>query len=199
MTIDKCTISMAMRAMFHGEHEQVGGSEAWDSIYIQYIDLSGLANTKECTLLREMLSIDLRLSYISTMLEWFVKTYQFSLTVGQPNPGTFAFSDLHQYGHRLTWNGDWLNFEGQLKHVEGKEKKRIAIKDGLQKEYDRLKKDGMKSSNVNRDDRKQFIQLLNQIAKHNGYAIDRDKVSLEDFAIMVKDYTDYVEMQNNKD
>lgn len=115
-----------------------------------------------------------------------------------PSAAIFAFDDFKKYGHRLSWSGDWDNFQQQLKIVETKEKKRIAEKDGLLKEYTKLKTQGMKVSNIDKEDRKVFLRLLNATSQYIGYHIDKEKTMIDEFALMVKDRNDIIEQQNTQ-
>lgn len=193
MTISECSVRQFMDCLFNGKYEVVNGRDNWSLIYTDYVDMSGAADNKECTLKRAILNIDLRLSFIDSMIILNVKSLN---AFGLPWPG--SINDVQQYGHRIQWNGDAENFISQLKRIELREIKRISQRNGFIKELEQLAKEGMKAENIKEDDRKNFIKLLNGIGKHQGYGIDKDKTMMDEFALMVKSRKDEYEALNEK-
>src|ERR1700749_359678 len=188
MTISECSIKVFMECLCNKKYDGVGGFDNWNSIYTEYIDLSGSADTKECSLKRTILDIELRLSFINSVIEVNIRSLNaFNL----PFPGTIE--DIKNYGHHIAWNGDKEDFVKQLKKIERRESKRIAEREGLIKELNQLVKEGMKATNVKENDRKNFLVLLNGIGKHQGYGIDKDKTMMDEFSLMVKSRKDEYE------
>lgn len=168
--------------------EMAGGQEAWDMIYTEYVDLSGAADTKECSLLRSIHNINCRLAFIDEMLNLQIKCFnEFQ------QPFAEGLKRLKEYGHRITFNGNAEDFRKQLARVELREAKRIAERDGFVKELNQLRKEGMKTENIKEDDRKNFIRLLNTISKHQGYGIDKINTMMDEFALMVKSHKEHCE------
>lgn len=179
--------------MFRKDYTLVGGEEAWNILYTEYIDLSGAADTREVTLLRAIHNIEVRLSVIGTMISLQVKWFE-----EFDKPFFPAFKDLSGFGHNLKWSEeapDKESFFKQLKRVEQKEKRFIAEKDSLVREYSKV----VKNKPVDHKfEEKDFLKLIDVIEKYRKYHIDEDKTNAKRFAIMVKDYNDYLEHERNK-
>lgn len=185
MTLRDFTISDLMACMFEKDFSKAGSEEAWNSIYTEYVDLSGAANTREVTIQREIFNIECRLNYVHTAIGLHIKCYN---EFGKPLPQ--ATLGLKSLGHQISWNGDWNNFELQLKMIEAREKKKIAERDKFLKELKELQKGNLKPAT-----RTDFLRLVITIEKHLGFAIDRGKRNAEDFALMVKDYHELAEAE----
>lgn len=193
MKASECSIKIFMLCLCEGKLELVGGEENWDALYTEYIDLSGAADTKECTLLRNIHNIKCRLWMISSLIAHQISWHsQFSV------PFPHAFKDFKGYGHRLVWNDDWPDFEKQLQRVETKEKKKVAELDILQKEYEKLKAHGLKAKDVKANDKKDFIKLIHAIEENRGFALSRTETMIDEFAIMVKTQKDAAEARQSQ-
>jgi len=182
MNLKCCDIVLRafMGAMFNQEYEGVGGTENWEAVYTEYIDLSGIGETQQYNLLVNIHNIQKRIvavqGYIDIEKEWF-KMYN--------EPFEPALIDLRKYGHRLTWDiANPKQFIQQLEMCEIKEKTQIAELDSYIKELEDLKKDGPK---VTTDGRKEFVKQMNRLGKH-GYKIDKDKTDMEEYSLMIKEY-----------
>jgi hypothetical protein len=192
LTIDTCTLRNFMECLFHGRTELVGGEEAWDKIYTEFIDLSGAANTRECTISRQIHNVQIRIAWFKAMLD-----LQYRFLEQFEIPFVTAFDDFKRKSHKLKWNGDIEEFKQQLFRVDVKERKNIAELDRLFKEMSDLKKDGMTTKNITDNSRKEFVTLINVISKDNGYRINKDEVTVEEFALMIKSYSEAKEAQQN--
>lgn len=167
-----------MRCLFEDDFE---GVENFDAIWTEYIDLSGIAQTRDKDLLVAIHNIEVRLLVIPEMI-----SFQLKFMAENKMPYVDGFWFFKKYGHRLTWNEDDPdNFFKQLEFVDIKERKFIAERDDLKKQQSLLKKNGVV---VDGNGRKEFIKLLNAIGKYRRNDIDRDKVDVETYALMIKDY-----------
>lgn len=191
LTASTCSIKIFMLCLFEGKHNLVGGSNAWDLLYTDYIDLSGAADTKECTLLRNIHNKHSRIFFINYLIQLQLDWHR---EFGVPFPE--AFKDFKRFGHRLIWNDDWEFFEKQLKRIEAKEKKNVAELDGLKKELERLRKHGMKAADVKPSDRRDFIKLIQAVEESRGFALNKEETTVEEFAIMVKSRKDIADAKN---
>lgn len=188
MIISECSIKVFMDCLYNKNIEAAGGEESWGLLYTTYVDMSGAADTKECSLRRSIHNINCRLTFISEMIQLQILCFNnFS------QPFAEGLKRLKEYGHRITFNGDAEDFRKQLKRIELREAKKIAERDNLNKNLSQLLKEGMKVENIQADDRSNFIRLLNAIAKHQGYGINKTETMMDEFALMVKAHKEHYE------
>lgn len=176
-----------MLAMFNQQYDGVGGAENWETVYTEYIDLSGIGETQEYALLVNIHNTQKRIAavqgYINVEKEWFAVHNE---------PFEPALADLKKYGHRLSF--DKTNppqFLKQLEMCEIKEKTQVAELAEMLKEYDDLKSNGPK---VTTDSRSDFIKQMNRLGKE-GYKIDKDKTDMEEYCLMIHEYSDELRQQ----
>lgn len=191
MMLHEINITRFMRALFHKEYD---GIDNWDDLWLQFIDNSGMGETRQAGLLTALHKIEVRLHFITAYVD-----YQFKFIGLTGLPATHVFNDLHKYGHRLIWSGDIEQFSIQLRRIDAKERRNKAEHDKLQKEYDTLQKTGkVKDDDRSRND---FVRMVNAISKHAGYRINKDDTDMEEFSLMIRSYNDEmkaIENQNNK-
>jgi hypothetical protein len=181
--------------IIEGEASENELKSAWISLYTEYIDLSGLAATTELDLMRTIFYLDSRVRMIALLLHIQRESLD---KIGVPCIG--AFDKMRVYGHSLVWdkanpNLEWFN--KQLLAIENNEKKYQIQCDGKIKELLELKKKQSKGQVTVLQKRKEFIRTINALTKH-GYKIDRDKTSVEEFALMLCDYNDIIEAESFK-
>ena len=177
-----CSIRIFMKCLF--EHD-VSDVENFDAIWTEYVDISGIGETKEMDLLVAIHNIQVRLIIIPAMIQFqldYIKKFD------EPYKDGFWF--FKKYGHKLIWNPNFpLAFLKQLEFVQIKEKKYYAESDKLEKELKDLKTDGVVKDGK---ERQQFIKLLIAVGKPYMGGIDRDKTDMETYGMMVRDYFDSV-------
>lgn len=180
ITIAECTIRMGMRCMFNQDYTEVGGKDTWENIYTEFMDISTLAQNRVTELEIAIHNTKIRLIGMESHINLQRKAIE---TFGFPfGPGGSWF---RKYGHRLTWNGNKENFLQQVKMVEIKEKRFVAELDKLEKELNDLQTNGVKENNNTRGI---FMQLLSDVQRHQRYHLDKDKIMMDEFAYMIKDF-----------
>lgn len=188
------SIRQFMQCMHEGKFDVVGGYDNWDQLYTKYVDASGAADTKECLLMRNINNVHAKIVFVQEIIGINHKFLDiFSI------PFLPSLLDLKKTGHRLKWNNDVDDFKKQLNRVEVEERSNVAEMDLLVSDLEKLKKEGLKASKIEKNDRKDFVRQITIIAKHNNRAIDRDKIDMEEYCIMIKDYSDYVEESLKKE
>ena len=165
-------------------------SEAWEGIYEEFVNISGSAKTKEFELIKALTNIQSRLSAVPAIIE---VQRLFVLHFGVAHfPG---LTQLKKFGYNIYWNTEHPDpalFEKKLAEVISKEKRFVSERDARIKDLEELYKDGMKATASTGRERKDFLRLIIYVGKWVGHAINRNETSVEDFAIMVKDYNDYI-------
>lgn len=173
------SVKQFMDAMYNGRFEGIGGQANMDPLYTEYIDLSGLGETHQKTLLINIHNLEVRLTVMPALIDLQKKSFAATNVPYEP-----AFELFRKYGHRLRWDSDEpMAFIKQLERVDIREKKCIAELDEFMKELADLKENGPKISANGRQD---FIKQLNRVGKP-GF-IDREKTDMESYALMIADY-----------
>lgn len=195
-----------MAALFNGDKTDI---HDWDNLFISYIDLSGMAQSRQKDLMTAIHNIETRLSCIDSFisvqkqclniagvpLQKYVSQRTIIDELGECGPAggllsietkeVSPFDDIKRYGHRLIWNPkDPQGFIMQLDRIESKEKRRVAELNKLHKELSDLSKS--KTVKEDKDARQEFIRMLNTLSKEQGYAIDRETTDMETFCLMIK-------------
>lgn len=184
---------MFIAAMFKKQFEPVGGYENWEIIYTDYVDMSGVANTRETQVSISIFNIDARLTAIELFL-YCIEDYYKATGLIYEDP----VKSLRNYAHKLVWNNDWPGYQAQINRIRSKEAKRKSERDGLEKELDKLKTHGMKANNITNSEKNNFTRLINALQKENGYPFDRDKTMMDAFSLMQKEYTDACNEAKNR-
>jgi hypothetical protein len=181
--------------VIEGEASDHDLKAAWISLYTEYIDLSGLATTAELDLMKTIFYLDCRVKKIALLLHIQRESLD---KIGMPCLAAF---DLIRYdGHGLNWDKEKPNidtFNKQLLAIENNEKKYQIQYDGKMKELFESKKKQSEGQVTVLQKRKEFIRTINTLTKY-GYKIDRDKTSVEEFALMLCDYNDIIEAESFK-
>lgn len=179
----ECSIRIFMRCLFNQDYE---GVENFESIYTEYIDLSGIGLTQEFNLLLNIHNIQTRLNAVENHVR-IHRAYFAAAGV----PWEENFKDLAKYGHHLTAQGDFLR---QLDMIAIREKRFVAEMNRDEKTLEVLQK---KQHTVNTHDaRKDFVKYKNGLGKA-GYQIDKDKTDMEEYSLMIKENTDEIMQLNS--
>lgn len=177
----ECSVRVFMKCLFDKEYQGLNGGD-WDKIYTQYMDLSGIGETRQKVLLVLIHNTGIRIMNIPNMIGFQI---EYMKVYGEPYFDGFSF--FVEYGIRLTWDeNDAQGFINQLKRVLITEKRFVAEIDKHNKELSDLKA-GI-ASPENDSGRKGFIKLLNKVSAWRHIEIDRDKVDMESYSMMVMDY-----------
>lgn len=173
----ECSVRQFMKALFEDDRSEF---ENFELIWAEYVDLSGLCETREKDLMAAIHNIDIRQKVIPGMSK-----FEMSYLEEFGKPYLDAFWIFKKFGHRLKWNDDKEDFLRQLEFMRLKELTHESVRDKLEKELADLRKVGIK---IDGNGRKEFIKLLNDIGKQRRNDVDRDKTDVETFALMVKDF-----------
>lgn len=164
-------------------------ADAWETIYEEYVGISGAAKTKEFELIKALTNIQSRLSSIPAIVE---VQRLFVLHFGVPHfPGLVQ---LKKFGYNIFWNTaapDPELFEKKMSEVIAKEKRFVSERDARIKDLADLYRDGVKSKSDSKKERTEFMRLINHVGKF-GFTVNKAVTTVEEFAIMVKDYNDYI-------
>lgn len=181
-----CSVRLFMTCLYDKDTSGLNGGN-FENIFTEYVDLSGIGETREFDLLTGIHNIQTRMTFIETMLI-IQRRFYYEFEI----PFVDAFQDLKKYGHHLKWDpNNPVAFLKQLETIEIIEKKSQAELDAKYKELKTLKKDGVKSDHNGRID---FIRQMNALNK-DGYKIDKDKTDMEEYALMIRDYNTMIREQ----
>ncbi len=178
-----------------GTPEEADLQKAFQDIYVEYLDLSGTAKSQELGLLKAIQRLHIRIKTIESCV--FMQRVAIKM---MDEPFTPGFALLSKYGHRLYWNNERPDKESilqKLVEIEAKEQRYTHELDRKVKELEALKQNNTRDTPADPDrnkksERKAFISLMNNLQKH-GFPIDKDKTTVEEFALMIRDYFDEVQ------
>lgn len=206
MIIDRacdCSIKKFMDCLFsqrykvlviEGEFTEQEQKDAFEIIYAEYVDLSGMYVTREFELYAYITSLDNR---INTMDRFLELQKQFIGQFGVPFiPG---LGIIKKYGHSLHWVVGETDLDWFLKKLESiglRERRYTQERDKKVKELLDLRKKRIKKEHNVLQTRKEFISMLNRL-QQNRFMIDKNETTVEDLAVMIKDNRDDVESQRN--
>lgn len=164
---------------------------AFEFIYAQYVDISGLYLSQEFEIVAYINSLEHRL----TTMKWFVELQSvFMKEFNVPYlPGLVI---AERYGHKLYWDPSYPeSFIKKLEAIPSREAKfkiRIAEKT---KELVELRKKQVNKVHTLLETRKDFITMMNRL-QQKKFVIDKNETTVEELALMIKDSRDQVETEN---
>jgi hypothetical protein len=170
---------------------------AFEIIYAEYVDLAGLYITREFELSAYISSLDTRIATIKRFVDLqrrFLEEFDAPFIPG--------FALVKKYGHRLYWDfnsPDKEAFLNRLKQMEAGESRYQAELNKKINELVEFRKKKVNKTFTLLESRKQFIMSMNRL-QQNKYVIDKEKTSMEEMALMIKDYKDTTaeaDMQNS--
>lgn len=176
-----------------GEFTDEEQKAAFELVYAEYIDLAGLFITREFEIYAYISSLDNR---INTIKQFIALQTQF---IGQFQiPFVPGLGIISKYGHKLFWvhgetDLDW--FIRKMETIRLKEKKYEIQRDGKIADLMALRKKRNNKEHTLLQSRKEFISMLTKL-QQSRFVIDKEKTSVEELAIMIKDSRDEVESQN---
>lgn len=200
-TSKDCIVKTFMKCMFDkcfddlvisGEFTEDEKKSAWKSIYTEFIDLSGMIESREFDLLKTIFYLDCRVKKINLLL--YIQRVSIE-KIGVPCIG--AFDNIRMYGHRLIWDKehpDLQTFLKRLTDIETKEKRYQMELELKTKEFFELKKIQASGDIPIQQKRKDFIRSINNLQKY-GYVIDYEKTTVEALGIMISDYNDTLQKE----
>lgn len=194
-----CNIKQFIRCAFEGKYKVllIDGEatdaelqSAFEMIYAQYIDLSGMYQTREFELSAYINFVDNRIRTIERFIELqrlFLREFNM--------PFLPAFGLFKKYGHHLVWNPEYPDtdlFKKKLGQIEMKEKKYHSILNTKIKDLVEFKKKQIAGEHSLLESRKQFITTLNRLQQAK-FVIDKNETSVEELALMIRDHKDQIE------
>jgi hypothetical protein len=195
----ECTVKQFIQCAFEGktkvlllsgEASDLQLHQAFELIYAEYTDLSGLYQNREFEMSAYIDSLDKRVHTIERFLEL---QRLFVLEFGMPCVAYFPI--VKKYGHNLHWNFDNPQidlFERKLAQIEAKEKKYRTILHTKIGELLELKKKQAKKEFTLLESRKEFIASLNRLQQAK-FVIDKNSTTVEELGLMIRDYRDQAE------
>lgn len=197
----ECTVNKFIRCAFQdkfrvllieGEATDEELKSAFENIEAQYVDISGLFQTREFEMSGYIDFLGKRVSTVQRFIE-----LQFRFIDEFQVPFIPAFGLVKRYGHTLYWNPAYPDlelFKKKLTTIELKEKKYHSILNTKIKELIDFRKKIVKKDYTKLETRQQFITTLNRLQQAR-FAIDRDKTTMEEIGLMIKDHKDQVETE----
>lgn len=165
--------------------------QAWDNIFTEYIDISGLyKEMEELTLMRSIQFLKARNTSISVTIQSQLQALEI---IGQPLTEYFQVFESNDY--HVSWNGDKKDFIAQMEQIKTEQISYETELEDLETELDNFfKEQEEKIKKRPTGSRKQFLRMINNLEKL-GNRIDTDKLSVERFAVMISDYREISETQ----
>lgn len=167
-----CTVNQFIQGWFEGVE-----IENFEDIYSDYIDISGLAETQEYSLLTTIHNLQARLIAIPHYVAVQDETVKI---FGKYHP--IATERLSRYGYKMPL--DVKLAPKMLSNVLSKEKRFRYDLQAAEDKLKALKKPESETQDLKKQ-RRAFIKMLNSLG--TKYRIDRDKTTVEELALMVKE------------
>lgn len=195
----ECTVKQFMQCSFEGKHRVLLLSgeatdlqvrQAFELIYAQYTDLSGLYQTREFELSAYIDSLDKRVHTVDRFLELqrlFIAEFS--------SPFVPGFYLVKKYGHAFHWNHENPQidlFAKKLAQVEMKEKKYRTILNAKINELIEFRKKHIKKEFTLLESRKEFITGMNRLQQAK-FVINKNETTVEELALMIRDSRDQQE------
>jgi hypothetical protein len=156
----------------------------FEIVYSEYIDLSGLYNSKEFELCTYINYLKNRIFVLKTVIatqEMYLDAFN--------EPYIDGFFIFDSFGYSVKWNNDVDDFQKQLKKIESHERQKSGELRRKEFEFQQLKDARKNYKKPLIQTRHDFIKMLNAFNK-SGYKIDREKTTVEELALMIKTIQD---------
>lgn len=201
-TAAECNIKQFMSCAFYGKHRVllIDGEatddelrEAFEYIYNQYVDYSGLFATREFELAAYIHSLKMRIGIVRE----FVKLQK--MFIAEFNiPFVAYFEIIKKYGHNLHWNHEYPDidlFLIKLAKVESREAKYKSELKAKEKELFDLQRKKITKEFTLLGSRKQFLLTLARLQQAK-FVISKTETMMDEVALMIKDQKDQSEEAN---
>lgn len=178
MKCEKVTINIFIEAWFSHEFERIS-KEDFDIVYSEYIDISGLYSSKEFEIFAYINYLKNRIFLSKTLV-----AVQLMCLEAFNAPYEDGFDLFEKVGHKVSWNGDEKKFIAQMNKISSLTRtKELELR---RKEFEFIQlKEAKQQDKPEVQSRHEFIKMLNSLNKQ-GYNIDRDKTTVEDLALIIK-------------
>lgn len=190
----KCSFEEKYKVLLiDGEASDEDLRNAFEYIYAEYVDLSELFISQEFEMVAYINSLDNRIQF---MRRWIELQRKFIFNFKCPYIKSFFM--VKKYGHNVYYDWDQPEqkrndaFLQKLAKMELGEKKNDLMVAKKVDELMALRKKKVAKIHTILESRKSFISMLNRLRQAH-FVIEDDKTSVEDLALMIKDYRDQVE------
>jgi hypothetical protein len=184
MKCEKVSINYFMEVWFEQNYEHLSKDD-FDIVYSEYVDLAGLYQSKEFELVTYINYLKNRTYVLKTIIvsqEMYFQTFKI--------PYIHGFKIIKdKFGYNFTWTGDETLLFSFLRKLRNDERKKSAELRRKEYEYEQLKLTKHSDNKSLIQTRHEFIRMLNSFNKA-GYKIDRDKTTIEELALMIKQVND---------
>lgn len=189
-----CTLNQMIACQFEGDYNVLfenAPPEAWEAIYAEYIDLSGLAATSEYELIKTVFNLETRLRAVPEYAKVVVGCVNSFGKLYAP-----AVQKLAKYGYKVP--DDPQKAVEYLQTALSKEKRFEHDLKAASASLDKLRAMKTEQHNDVKRQRRQFIQEINSLG--TIYRIDRDKTTVEEYALMKREQMERIQEEqiNNK-
>lgn len=194
-----CSPRQFMQCAFEGKYkalliESEASEEdlktAFEYIYAEYADYSGLFQSQEFDIVSYINSLDTRIQFMKRFIE-----LQRKFLVNFDVPYMPGLPMVKKYGHNLYWDFNRPDREAFLQllvKIEGRESKYQAMVDKKVSELIALRKKKQTREHSILESRKDFVTTLNRLGQA-GFQIDKDRSNMEEVALMIKDRREEIE------
>ena len=183
-----CNFDNNLKALaITGEPTQQQLEEAWETIYTEYIDLSGTM-IEELDLMKQAKVLECDIQAMHCFL--FVQE-QMIQQFGKPHLENMEMLNK-EYNARLKWDEekpDKEAFKKQLLQLRTNQSTKVVRLAEKNKQLEAFRKKQKKTPTVN-NSRKVFVSTIIELGKF-GYHIDKKKTSVEELAVMINNYSEH--------
>jgi hypothetical protein len=191
VAFEKYTVEQFKCAWFEKDYSVIS-EEEFKICHAEYLDTSGLFLSEDFERQTYIHHLHSRINYVNMFIQL---QRDFLEEFGKP-----FIRDFDSFKQR--WKDDKKDFENQLEKIEKRERKFHSILEEKIKEFnsEREKQKHKSSTEDDTDEelkkaRLSFIRMINSLGKV-GFTLDKDKTTVEELALMVKQQMEEIEEQN---
>ncbi|HEY4288271.1 MAG TPA: hypothetical protein VGN00_14300 [Puia sp.] len=191
---EECAFKQKYRVLvLEGDPSAEELQQAFELIYAQYVDLSGLFVSREFDLSAYIHSLEVRTTTVKNFVELqklFIKEF------GQPFPPAFRL--VKRYGHTLYWNAESPNLElfiQKLNKIPSKEVRYEIELKNKKTELVELHRKRIKKEFTLQETRSQFVTMINRL-RQSHFVINRNETTVEELALAIADQREQQEAAN---
>lgn len=163
---------------------------AFEHIYEQYVDFSGLYETREFEMSAYINSLTVRVNTVhefARLQREFISQFDIPFVPG--------FYLVKKYGHTLSWNHDSPDIAGFLERLQRVEAKEVRYKAELKRKETELfefQKKKITKEFTLLESRRQFLTQILRLQQAK-YVINKKETSVEELSYMIRDQKDLQE------
>lgn len=176
--------------LIEGEATEEELQQAFEMIYAQHVDLSGLYQTREFEMSAYINFLDTRIRTIERFIELQLTfIHEFGL------PFIPGFALVKKYGHNLYWNPAYPDIEGFKKRLEQINSRESKYRSTLKTKINELvefRRKQVKKEHTLLESRKSFLTTLNRLQQAK-FVIDKNVTTVEELDLMILDHKEQQE------